>query len=563
MIYYKFPKIILLGLLLIGSFSCQKNTEKNQEVQEAKTNVTRPNIIWIVAEDMSPRVNCFGDKMAVTPNIDQLAAEGMKFTNVYSVSGVCSPSRSALITGCYQTSIGTLHHRTTEAENPYCEPYTGTPPPEVKGFPEYLRKAGYYCTNNAKTDYQFGVPFTIWDETSPNAHYRNRPNKDQPFFAVFNSAQTHESRLFKKTIANLKAKAEEKGKPMPDITDRSKVVLPPYYADHPDVREDVARMYDNIHYMDKWVGELLEELEKEGEAENTIVMFYTDHGTCLPRGKRWMYDSGLKVPLVVKWPEQLKAGSESDQMISFIDFAPTILNLAGIEIPEYIQGQPFLGENIPEPKEYIFAARDRTDEHLDQIRAVRDKKFKYIRNLTPEVPYSYPLSYAEQITMNPTMRKLFKEGKLTGPALAWFAESKPVEELYDTQNDPWEVNNLAENPEYQDIKQKLSARLDEWQKATNDLGLIPEQELRDNIWPGGTQPITQDPSVVLEETENGEVKVALSCETNGASIGYQLGENKKVWTIYDEPFTVGKGENLKVKAIRYGYQESKEVEKVL
>ncbi|NJO03362.1 MAG: sulfatase [Bacteroidia bacterium] len=317
MIIFKPYFFVFLGLVLATHTTM---AQQRPDVSSPE----RPNIVWITTEDMSPRLGCYGDPVAQTPNIDQLARQSVRYTQVYSVSGVCSPSRSALITGNYPSTIGTLHHRTTQKENPHASPYVAVPPPEVKAFPEYLRAAGYYCSNNVKTDYQFGLPFSIWDESSAQAHWRNRPSKDQPFFAVFNSTLTHESGLFRPKFDNKNTESAPSR-----ITDRQAVVLPPYFPDHPEVREDVARQYDNIYRMDAWVGDILAQLAEDGLAENTIVFFFSDHGTCLPRGKRWLYDSGIKVPLLVRWPRHLNAASIDERMISFIDFAPTVLAWPG------------------------------------------------------------------------------------------------------------------------------------------------------------------------------------------------------------------------------------------
>ncbi len=514
-----------------------------------------PNILWLTNEDMSPRLGCYGDTTARSPNIDKLASESILYTHAFSISGVCSPSRSALITGMYPTSITTLHHRTTSPGVPGVEPYQGVPPPEVKGFPEYLRAAGYYCTNNAKTDYQFGVPFTIWDESGLDAHWRNRPNPDQPFFAVFNSAITHESQLFRDESAEqLKDSVRLAGEAFLQrrnrITDRSTVPLPPYFPDHPEVREDVARQYDNINRMDAWVGEMLAQLEADGLLDNTIVFYFSDHGTCLPRGKRWMYDSGIRVPLIIRFPDGREAGTRTDRLVSFVDFAPTVLSLAGIDPPEHMQGRAFLGPYARDPRTHIFAARDRCDEHLDQVRAVRDHRYKYIQNWDPEISYGYPLEYAEQIHMNPVWRQLAREGKLEGPAAAWHG-TKPEEELYDLENDPHEINNLIHDPGMQDILSALKNEWAAWTRRTRDEGRMPEPELRDSILPNGTQPETAPP--VVQARPDGST--VLSCATEGASIAYRMGADGPLH-LYHEPLRPEAGDTIFAQAIRYGYLPS-------
>jgi len=521
-----------------------------------------PNILWITNEDMSPRLGCYGDTTARTPYIDRLAEEGLLFRQAFSISGVCSPSRSALITGCYPTSISTLHHRTTTSDNPYCDPYLGVPPPDVKAFPEYLRRAGYYCTNNSKTDYQFGVPVTIWDENGPEAHWRKRPDPGQPFFAVFNTNVTHESRLFRRQrvqgmIDEARANGQNTGylegvlaHDRRRLTDRRTVPLPPYFPDHPEVREDVARQYDNIRQLDAWVGDLLRQLEEDGLAGNTIVFYFSDHGSCLPRGKRWLYDSGIRVPLIIRFPDGYRAGMKTDRLVSFVDFAPTVLSLAGIEAPAAMQGSAFLGPFEGVPRNYIYAARDRTDALLDQCRAVRDHRYKYIQNWNPEIPYGYPLEYAEHIAMNSVWRKLYKKGRLPGPAARWH-EVKPAEELYDLETDPHEIHNLADSTAYSVRKEELRRQLTAWQTRSGDLGRIPEQVLRDSLWPGGEQPLTEPPR--FESTGSG--KLSLSCPTPGASIAYQRIGFDSVFQLYHQPIEIPDGMEVLAKTIRYGYAE--------
>ncbi len=550
---------------VLGIFVCLLWFNMNANSQ---SQTKPPNIVWITTEDMSPRLGCYGDSMAQTPHIDQLAAEGLLYTNAFSISGVCSPSRSALITGCYPTSIGTMHHRTTTKNNPYCEPYVGVPPPEVKGFTEYLRAAGYYCTNNSKTDYQFGLPFTIWDESGSEAHWVNRPDPDQPFFAVFNSTTTHESKLFPAHTANEVADSlEQEGKNAghyralakwnPEkVTDPEEVFLPPYYPENDVFRKDVARMYDNIHLMDQWVGERVSELEKAGLLENTIVFFFSDHGSCLPRGKRWLYDSGIKVPLIIRWPGTLAAGSETERMVSFVDFGPTVISLAGIKLPDHMQGVPFLGAQDGEEREYIYAARDRTDELLDQIRAIRDKRYKFIHNLSPDIPYSYPLSYAELIASNPVWRELHRNGELSGPPQRWF-ESKPVEELYDLTKDPHEVNNLIDDPALKDKVSELRHALAAWRGESGDMGERPEAEIRQQMYPDGQQPVTPSPTISMKD-HHWHITTAA-----GASIGYQFiegEENTSHWLLYSGPVEMKEEVGIRTKAIRYGYKESEVVE---
>lgn len=514
----------------------------------------RPNILWITVEDMSPRLGSYGDSLAHTPNLDQLAREGVRYTHFFATAPVCSPSRAALITGMYQTSIGAHQHRTT-SDYPELEhrPYLAVPPPHVKAFTEYLRAAGYYTTNNAKTDYQFAPngdrrqPLTAWDDSSPQAHWRNRPDPDQPFFAVFNTGRTHESRVW----------------PNPEeasMLDPARVVLPPYYPDTPIIRRDVARHYDNIARMDTWVGDLLQQLEEDSLTHNTIVFFYSDHGDGIPRGKRWLQDSGLQAPLLIRWPEHLTSHTVDGQLLSFIDLAPTVLSLAGVAVPEHMQGQAFLGDQASDaPRSYIYAARDRMDEAHDMRRAVRDHLFKYIRNFHPERPYLPPNAYRDRMPLMQELLRLHEADALEGPPALLFQATKPEEELYDVTQDPHEINNLAGLPEYAEVLTRMRDALTRWQEETGDMGLIPETELAEQMWPGGIQPTTATPTF-LAEKDTVPTTVTLSCATEGASIAYStdIGDDPH-WHLYTGPITVSDPTTLRAKAIRYGFAESEEL----
>jgi uncharacterized sulfatase len=416
----------------------------------------RPNIVWIVAEDMSPDLGCYGDPQAHTPNMDKLARAGARFTRAFTHAPVCAPSRSGLITGMYPTTIGT-HHMRSEL----------IAPPEV--FTAYLRKAGYYVDWPGKTDFNFAVPANAFDST---ADWTKQIPK-QPFFAYINLFESHESqiRLPKEQFAKVTARLK------PDERhDPAKATLPPYYPDTPEVRRDWANYYDLITAVDYRLGDVLAVLERAGVADNTVVFFFGDHGRGLTRGKRWVYDSGLRVPLIIRWPGKIPGGSVREDLVSFVDFAPTVLALAGVEIPARWQGQPFLGPNVKERK-YIFAARDRMDETYDRMRAVRTKQYKYIRNFHPELPYAQKIAYMELMPTMQAWRRLNAEGKLTGPAKLFFAPTKPKEELYDVTADPHEINNLVGSPKYQDVLKELRAVLDKWIVETKDMGAIPEEEL--------------------------------------------------------------------------------------
>ncbi|HUV63908.1 MAG TPA: sulfatase-like hydrolase/transferase [Sedimentisphaerales bacterium] len=427
----------------------------------------RPNILWLSCEDISPHIRCFGDEYAITPNIDRLAREGVRYTNAFTTAGVCAPCRSGIITGMYQTTIGTHHMRCTAKL-----------PPTIKAFSTYLRGAGYYCTNNSKTDYQTNDLHDAWDESSGKAHWRNRKGR-QPFFAVFNFTGCHESGI----AGESKYKSVTKQLKPSQRQDPNKLELPPYYPDTPIVREDWKRNYELITAMDAWAGDLIEQLKEDGLYDSTIVFFWSDHGVGLPRAKRWLYDSGTHIPLVVRVPEKLRTGEQAgpglldDRLISSIDFGPTVMNLAGLRVPDYMQGRPFLGPNLPKPRDYIFGARDRMDERYDIIRSVRDKRHRYIRNYEPLKPYYQYMNTPEKGTTMKEIRRVHAEGRLPPAAGLFMADRKPVEELYDLRDDPHEIKNLAQDPKYRDVLNRMREVHRQWVRQTKDLGLIPEPEI--------------------------------------------------------------------------------------
>jgi arylsulfatase A-like enzyme len=542
------------AFILSFLFSCREDLKETEFVRYGFP----PNILWITCEDMSPHLGCYGDPVARTPSLDMLASEGIRYTNAFSVSGVCAPSRSALITGMYSTTIGSMHMRTmtrTSAIDKITDPellaiptYEAVPPKEVKCFTEFLRAIGYYCSNNSKEDYQFKKPVTAWDESSTRAHWRNR-KPGQPFFAVFNFTVTHESQVWSRAGDTL-------------ITDPARVVVPPYYPDSPVIRKDIARHYDNIALMDAQVRDILDQLEVDGLKDSTIVFFFSDHGDGLPRAKRWIYDSGIKVPLIIKYPDLWQAGIVTDELVSFIDFAPTVLSLAGIQIPDYMQGKAFTGSQKAESREYIFAAKDRMDPAMDNIRAVRDKRYKYIRNYMPDRPYVQFLPYRDQMDLMQELFRYEKEGKLDNVQALWFRKTKPIEELYDAWEDPYEVNNLANDPKYYRVLERLRNEHLKWKVETNDWGLIPERQLIKKLWPpDGVQPISESPVFTIEEMEDTDkVKIILSSNTEGASIGYML-DSSHHWLVYHQPIEVGRNTTVSAQAHRIGYMPSEIVVK--
>jgi arylsulfatase A-like enzyme len=537
----------------------------------------RPNIVWLTCEDISPTLSMYGDSTAKTPNLDQLAKEGVVFDNVFAVVGVCAPSRSSIITGMYPTSIGTMHMRTAldaqswgkrkykkrgmgiDINGDHVPQYSAVIPSYVKCFSEYMRETGYYCINNHKTDYQFAAPVTAWDENNAKGDWTHTP-KGKPFFYVFNHGVTHESQIWNR-----------KDKPMTVSPD--KVPLPSYYPDDPVVRKDVARNYSNIEVLDQQIGKKIQRLKDAGLYENTIIFFFSDHGGPLPRGKRLHYDSGLKVPFIVRIPEKYKKkygldpswvkNGRVENLISFVDLAPTLLSIAGYEIPEYMQGQAFMGpQRVNEPRKYIFGTADRFDEFTDRNRVVRDSRYLYVRNYHPEIPAYKNIAYRRKIDMMNRLLELHKLGRLNTAQNYWFRMFKTKEEFYDCKTDPDNVHNLIDDPKYKDKIEELRQAMDNWLAEVGDMGEIPEKEMVHEMWPKDIQPETERPVVNAKGRT-----VSLSCDTQGASIAYLISDKDfepdldAGWQVYYQPIKVPKGKFLYVMSQRIGYKESEIVKK--
>jgi arylsulfatase A-like enzyme len=556
--------LISLSLILPG---CEQGSETPDRES------TPLNIVWLVTEDMGFYLPTFGDSTISTPNLSRLAAEGIAYTHLFSPSGVCAPSRAAIATGLYPSSFGANHMRTNSYTEERGMPgYEAMPPPEVKMMSEILRRKGYYCTNNNKEDYQFNAPATAWDESSIFAHWRNRA-PGQPFFAIFNFTDTHESGLFEpyghRNIEQRHYMAgdtsfrpeEHRGRMTEEETPvhvprNQEFIVPPYRPNSEVVQRDMWKVYNNIAEMDRQVGAVLAQLEADGLMDNTVIFFYADHGGPLPRQKRLIYDSGLRSPMIIRFPDKKGAGTFDNQLLSFIDFAPTVLSLAGIEPPSYLHGQAFLGTyQAAEPRSFIHAAADRFDAFTDAIRAVRGQRYKYIRNYRPEQGYYLPVTYREQI---PTMQELLRlrdAGQLTPEQAQWFREQKPAEELFDCVNDPHELHNLAGDPDYAEQLNILRAEMDRWLNDIGDQPNLPEDELLAQLWNGSsTQPVTADPDITQKDGQ-----VTITCATTGASIGYQKIVEGKVpdsWTVYTGPFKLGNAESLRVVAHRIGFKPS-------
>ncbi len=554
--HYLTPVLFAIYMLILG---CNQGTSVENVASEkshpfdALELPDRPNILWIVAEDLSPYLPMYGDNTIETPNLSRLAAEGVVFDQFYAAAPVCAPARAAIALGMYPTHVAAGHMRTGGNPEFFPEgivPYEAMPPADARMMSEWLRINGYYCTNNSKEDYQFNKTPTAWDESSGQAHWRNR-KEGQPFFHILNQFVTHESRIWAKADDSLW------------VDENLEVPVPPYLPGTPTGLKDIRRMYSNIKEMDHQVGEILKQLEEDGELENTIVFWYSDHGGPLPRQKRLLYDSGLKVPMIIRFPNKQLAGTRNDDLIDFIDLAPTTLSLTGVAPKDYMDGYDFIGSHRPATlRNYIFAAADRFDKSYDRVRAVRDKRYKYIRYYMKEKPMFLEVAYRNQMPIMQELYRLRDKDSLTEAQKLWFRPTKPDFEFFDTETDPHEVHDLSGDPKYADKIQELSEALDEWLVSINDTGLKDEEELLLSLWPGKIQPATADPEI--SETDG---KVTIHSETEGASIGYKLlrqgSSEPSAWEVYHEAITVPPGSTLKVVAHRIGFKPSEEITKSL
>ncbi len=511
----------------------------------------RPNVLWLTVEDMSPWIASYGDDTVPTPNLDRLAGQSVRYVNAFASSPVCAPARSSLITGMFATRIGTMHMRTGNPSKAALErdpeayaeipSYEGVPPEYVRCFPELLRAAGYYCTNASKTDYQFRAPATVWDASSGKAHWRNRA-PGQPFFAVFNHGGTHESRAFPSR------------KPKSSVVAPADVPVPPLYPDTPAVRDALARTYDNIAAMDAWVGERLRELEEAGLAESTVVFFFSDHGVGLPRGKRSPYDLGTRVPLLVRFPGGERGGTIDERVVSFVDFGPSVLSLAGIEPDARLDGAAFLGPHARAGSGFAFAHADRFDSEYDRARSVSDGRFRYVRNYVTDRPHLIQVAYRELLPMTHDLYALRDSGPRRPEQWQVAARTRPAEELYDSQADPWEVHDLAGVEAHAETLARLRAALDGWIEDTGDLGLVlPERRMvQEHLWHGETKPVTEPATRTV-----GDEGIELTCATAGASIGYRLSA-KGTWNVYTGPIPAGDGSGvLEVLTHRIGFEPTR------
>ncbi|MFI7063112.1 sulfatase [Kribbella sp. NPDC050124] len=514
---------------------------------------SRPNVLWISTHDINPHLGCYtgvwpGAGQATTPNLDALAADGIRFDRAFAAAPVCGPSRSAIVTGCFPPAIGTMHMRTR-----------ATPPADVRLLPQYFRAAGYWTGNSAFTDFQLDVPDPVYDALGDHAHWRLREDPDQPFFMAFHGLITHESQLY--------LTDEEFARRTPDATRVEQVDVPPYHPDTEVFRTAWKRYLELVSQMDHWVGTILRQLDEDGLADNTIVVFWSDHGLGMPRGKRWASELGLREPLIVRWPGRVARGSVYDDPVALLDLAPTMLSMCGLDAPGHLHGDVLLGpDGVPRKRrdDYVVSARDRMGEQEDTSRTIRDRRFRYTRHLHPDRSPMGHCEYPDHLATWAEMRRLHAQeahqqlafgqppSVLTELQRSIVAASKPAEELFDVEADPHEEHNLIGRPEYDDVRERLSDALDAWLAKVGDLGQLPERELLATWHP---RPHCTEPVI---ETADG--LVTITCPTDGAIVGWTTdppSADSRRWRLYTKPFTPA--EPIWVKGWRIGFGASADV----
>ena len=532
--------------------------------QCAAAQTPRPNILLLMAEDMTARVGAFGDTVAATPNLDGLAAEGVRYTNTFTSAGVCAPSRAAHILGMHQISTGTQHMRSsTRPEGGYYS----VPPAEAKAYPELLRAAGYYTYTDNKLDYQFSDvfahsgPTTIWDTEGAAATDWDGRAQGQPFFGFTSFMVTHESGVFPglgempNSAVNLVMQLMRwylRDGPLPDVVTPQDIVLPPYYPDTGTVRADMARHYNNIAYMDAEVGAILRQLDAAGLADSTIVIWTTDHGDGLPRAKRELFDSGIRVPMIIRWPpafrpDGVEPGTVDERLISFVDLGPTILSLAGVPVPATMQGRDFAGSDAV-PNEYIYASRDRIDEQIDRQRAVRDTRYKYIRSWYPDLPGGSDLAFRNNSNMVREMRAMYDAGRLNAVQQQWY-QPPGGERLFDLARDPFEIRDVSDDPHYRDVLQRMRGEMTDWLARVGDWSEEAESAMVARFAPDGQRQVTPAPTVVLASG-----RLVLTPVAAGSSLEYRIDGGD--WQLYTAPVSVDRGSEIEARAVRYGWEES-------
>ena len=559
------PFLVIVTLSLLGSF-----VPHAEKPSTGGRGGDRPNVVWIVADDLSPILPAYGDSAAHTPALDRIAREGTVYEHAYATAPVCSPSRTSLLTGLHPAAMGAQHMRVMQRTSALAEitdpellaipTYQAVPPPDITPLPSLLRRAGYSAVIRGKEDFQFALPPWTWSARGDSAHWRDRPSAEQPFFFADNVFDTHESQIWKRENEPLTVAP-------------AAVRVPPYYPDTPLVRRDLARNYSNLEIFDAAVGRVLAELEADGLLERTVVFVTSDHGDGLPRAKRDLYDAGLRVPLLVRVGSDVRRqfagrvrfpepGTRSDRVVSLVDLPAEALRLAGIEVPASVAGRPFLDEDEPlaERPRYAFGTKGRMDPALDDSRAVTDGRYKLILNLRPERPYVQFLPYRDRQALMRELSQLHAEGGLDSTQELWFRPTKPVVELFDTASDPHEVHDLAGTPALATVQAELLGALRAWMDRERDPGALPETELIRRLWPpDGAQPVTAEPEVVAAATAGGRVRVALASPTPGALLGYAVGDTTS-WRPYVGPFAALDGQPLFARAHRLGYRPSPTVQ---
>lgn len=521
---------IILSALAVSTASASSLEKKHSS----------PNILMVVCEDISPYLGCYGDRVAHTPNLDRFALQGIKHDNMFTSVGVSAPSRYSLITGRYSSEDGANFMRV----NFFDKDVNVIPPAGVKCYTEYLRQAGYYCTNNAKTDYQFATPLSAWDEQGNKAHWKNAA-EGQPFFSIVNLNVTHESYIWKNT---------EK----PLLVSPDSIVVPPYFPDNAIVRHDMAVMYSNIQKMDAQFQALLNELEKSGKADNTIVIFYSDNGGPLPRGKREILDSGTRVPFMIRFPDSNNASLVDSNLNMFVDIPATVLSLAGIKPPSYMHGQAMYGKyKTKSPRKFVFGATDRFDEQVEKRASIRDNRYLYVKNYMPEKSNYKPNEFRLQMPMMQNMVQLYEDKSLDEVQSQWFMSPAFEEELYDCQNDPHQINNLAYNKKYNNLLEKMRKSFDkEWIQKYNPFWVkSEEQDFINKAWIEGKQPKTELPIYKIEDN-----RLILMNDLKNISISYQIngqGDKKGHWFLYKEGgVLLNSNDTITIIANRIGYLPS-------
>ena len=526
-------QVLYTGLLSVAAISSANAQQKQY------------NILCITCEDISDYVGCFGDSVAKTPNLDNFAKEAIRYTRMYSTIGVSAPSRAALITGMYTSSIGANNMRSyvlpQEREGKTTPIYEVVLHEGVKCFTEYLRAAGYYCTNNAKTDYQFASPLTAWDENSGQATWKHCP-AGMPFYSVFNLEVSHESRLW--------LRANE-----PLTTNPDDIIVPPYYPDDKIIRKEMAVMYSNVTEMDRQFGEKIKELKEAGLYDNTIIIWYSDNGGPMPNQKREIYERGTLVPFMIRFPDGYRAGETDDRLVMFPDIPATILSVADIKPPKYMQGKAFLGKYDAKPRKYIYGARDRMDEIIDKQGAIRDKRFRYVVNYMTEKPDYMPVAYRMNSMIMQRIWDLYQKDSLDENQKRWFEAPRMREEFYDVETDQNELHNLINDAHYKKEINRLRKEYAAWVKKYNKTWMQTEEENIRQFMPDGVQLKVSNPVVNLKDGQ-----INFSSKTPGVSFAYQINGKafgkENDWHLYTKPFAADKTETISVIAVRAGYINS-------